>query len=29
VIGVTSSYLIVRKKEGDARDVAVETDPRS
>jgi hypothetical protein len=29
VIGVTSNYLIVRKKKGDARDVAVETDPRS
>jgi hypothetical protein len=29
VMGVTSSYLIVRKKEGDAQDVAVETDPRS
>jgi hypothetical protein len=29
VIADTSGYLIVRKKEGDARDVAVETDPRS
>jgi hypothetical protein len=29
VIGVTSNYLIVRKKKGDARGVAVETDPRS
>jgi hypothetical protein len=29
VIGVTSGYLIVRKKQGDPRDVAVETDPRS
>jgi hypothetical protein len=29
VISVTSGYAIVRKKAGDARDVAVETDPRS
>ena len=29
VIGSTSGYTIVRKKNGDPRDVAVETDPRS
>lgn len=29
VIGTTSGYTIVRKRAGDARDVAVETDPRS
>jgi hypothetical protein len=29
VIGVASGYTIVRKKLGDPRDVAVETDPRS
>jgi hypothetical protein len=29
VIGVTSGYTIVRKKQGDPREVAVETDPRS
>jgi len=28
VISVTTGYTIVRKKKGDARDVAVETDPR-
>lgn len=28
VVSVTTSYTIVRKKAGDARDVAVETDPR-
>ncbi|HST14360.1 MAG TPA: hypothetical protein VLJ44_05860 [Gaiellaceae bacterium] len=29
VISVASGYTIVRKRKGDARDVAVETDPRS
>ncbi len=29
VVSVTTGYTIVRKKAGDARDVAVETDPRS
>jgi hypothetical protein len=29
VIGTASGYTVVRKKEGDPRDVAVETDPRS
>ena len=29
VISVTSGYTIVRKKQGDPREVAVETDPRS
>lgn len=29
VIGETSGYRIVRKKKGDARDVATATDPRS
>jgi hypothetical protein len=29
VITVTSDYLVVRKKEGDAHDVAVETNPRA
>ena len=28
VINATSGFLVVRKKAGDARDVAVETDPR-
>ena len=29
VVSVTSGYAVVRKKAGDPRDVAVETDPRS
>lgn len=29
VITATSGYLVVRKKAGDPRDVAVETDPRT
>lgn len=29
LISATSAYLVVRKKAGDARDVAVETDPRT
>ena len=29
VVGVTAGYSVVRKKKGDARDVAVDTDPRS
>lgn len=28
IVSVTSGYTIVRKKSGDARDVAVEADPR-